>query len=121
MRYAGNEHPIASHEVPVKRGIVIGFAAGSVILAGAAAPALLIGTSTTSGTGGFEAPSSGPYRGSEPPGINKLPTFEPSMVKSSRSRSACIPASTHPPTYDGSSPNEERSASSTTSSRPWPE
>ena len=59
----------------MKRRVVIAFAAGSVILAGAAAAALLIGASTTSGTGGFEAPSSGPYRGSEPPGINKLPTF----------------------------------------------
>ena len=59
----------------MKRGIVIAFAAGSVILAGATAAALLIATSTSSGTGGFEAPSSGPYRGSEPPGINKLPAF----------------------------------------------
>ena len=49
-------------------------AAVSVVLAGAATTTLLLRNSTT-GADGFAAPSSGPYRGSEPPGINKLPTF----------------------------------------------
>lgn len=59
----------------MKTRTIIAFAAGSVVLIAAAAAALLLATHTTGGTEDSAAPSSGPYRGSEPPGINKLPTF----------------------------------------------
>lgn len=52
----------------------IATAAAVLVLAGGTTTALLLSNHSSS-RGAFDAPSSGPYRGSEPPGINHLPTF----------------------------------------------